>query len=52
VQPFLVAGTLEWTIRRADGKDLVLRAKLFPSTVEFSYRLNVPHSQVGTQGIA
>src|SRR5262245_26623550 len=49
VQPFLVTqGTLEWTIRRADGKDLVLRAKLFPlNGGNFSYRLNVPHEAIG-----
>ncbi len=44
-QPFLVTeGNLAWTIRRADGRDLVLRAKLFPlKDGHFSYRLNVPH---------
>jgi hypothetical protein len=44
-QPFLVTeGELAWTIRRADGVELVLRAPLFPlNGGEFSYRLDVPH---------
>ena len=44
-QPFVVTqGKLEWTIRRADGRDLVLRANLFPlERGKFSYRLDVPH---------
>jgi len=44
-QPFLITeGELEWTIRRADGTDLSLRATLYPfNKGTYSYRLDVPH---------
>lgn len=43
-QPFLVTeGTLEWTLRRSDGTELVLRTLLEPlNDGQFSYRLDVP----------
>jgi hypothetical protein len=46
VQPFLITeGTLAWTLRRADGVDVTLRAALFSySGGALSYRLDVPHS--------
>jgi Cadherin-like/Calx-beta domain len=49
-RPFLVTeGTLEWTIRRADGMDLTLQSKLFPlHGGEFSYRLDVPHEALAS----
>lgn len=48
-RPFLVTeGELTWTIRRADGSDLTLRAPLFAlAGGEFSYRLDVPHTALG-----
>ena len=44
-QPYLLReGNLAWTVRRADGVDVTLRAGLFPlNNGEYSYRLNVPH---------
>ncbi len=44
-RPYLVTeGTLTWTIRRADGVDINLKATLAPlNGGEFSYRLDVPH---------
>ncbi len=44
-RPFLVSeGELEWTIRRADGKTIVLKSSLYPANKGvFSYRLDVPH---------
>lgn len=47
-QPFLItAGTLDWTIRRADGTTVTLRTTLFPYQGDtFSYRLDVPHAAV------
>src|SRR5688572_14976641 len=44
-EPFLVTtGALEWTIRRADGVDVKLQARIRPQNdSEFCYRLNVPH---------
>ncbi|MCL1919543.1 MAG: hypothetical protein FWG50_00470 [Kiritimatiellaeota bacterium] len=46
LQPFLITeGRLAWTIRRADGSDVTLHAKLFAwNKGTFSYRLDVPHS--------
>jgi hypothetical protein len=48
-QVFIVTeGSLEWTIRRADGTELHLESKLFPLLDgEFSYRLRVPHQALG-----
>ena len=45
-QPFLITeGKLAWTIRRADGTDVTLKARLFAyNKGTFSYRLDVPHS--------
>lgn len=44
-RPFLLTeGALEWTIRRADGKAIVLQGGLYPANKgTYSYRLNVPH---------
>ena len=57
-QPFpVLEGTLEWTIQKADGSELLLRTVLFPlADGEYSYRLDVPHSALAyelddTQGI-
>ncbi len=45
-RPFLLtAGTIEWTIRLADGSELNLKTPLWPlHDGEYSYRLNVPHT--------
>ena len=47
-QPFLITeGKLNWTIRRADGVDVALRASLYAyNNGAFSYRLDVPHSAI------
>lgn len=52
VQPFvLTEGTLEWTIRRPDGREVPLRARLWPvQDGQFSYRLDVPH-EILAQGL-
>ena len=49
-QPFLVStGALEWTIRRADGKTIVLKGGLYPENKgAYSYRLDVPHEALAT----
>ena len=40
----LTEGTLNWTIRRADGTEINLQASLAPlNGGEFSYRLNIQH---------
>jgi hypothetical protein len=46
LQPFLITeGSLTWTLRRADGVDVTLKAALFSfGGGAFSYRLDVPHS--------
>lgn len=46
LQPFLITeGRLKWTIRRADGADVTLHAKLYAfNKGAFSYRLDVPHA--------
>ena len=48
-QPFLITdGALVWTLRRADGVDVTLKASLFAyNGGAFSYRLDVPHSALG-----
>ncbi len=45
-QPFTVSdGTLEWTIRKADDSEIILRTTLYSlNNGEYSYRLDVPHS--------
>lgn len=41
----ITAGTLTWTIRRADGSEITLTTALFPlADGTLSYRLDVPHS--------
>ena len=41
----ITAGTLTWTIQRADGTEITLTTALFPlADGTLSYRLNVPHS--------
>lgn len=53
-QPFLMTeGELEWTVRKADGENVVLRVQLYPlKKGEYSYRLDVPHDalSLGLQG--
>lgn len=45
-QDFLITdGSMQWTIRRADGTRVTLETTLFPlNDGAFSYRLHVPHS--------
>ncbi|MDA3923257.1 MAG: type I secretion C-terminal target domain-containing protein [Kiritimatiellae bacterium] len=47
-QPFMVhEGDLVWTIKNANGSNIVFKAELFPlNDGQFSYRLDIPHSAV------
>jgi hypothetical protein len=49
-QPFEVTqGELIWTLRAADGRDLVFRAEIKPQRDEtFVYRLKIPHHALGS----
>lgn len=50
-QPYIIhEGALLWTIKNANGSNLVFKAALFPlKDGEFSYRLDIPHSAVAYQ---
>lgn len=49
-QPFEVTqGELIWTLRAADGRDLMFRAEIKPQRDEtFVYRLKIPHHALGS----
>lgn len=49
-QPFEVTqGELRWTLRAADGRDLMFRAEIKPQRDEtFVYRLKIPHHALGS----